>query len=517
MDALHGSTEGALTTAEMAAREDFRLGEASVSPSTRTFSGPGGSTYVEPRVMQVLVVLADAAGRVVTRESLFERCWGGVYVGDDSLNRTVAAIRKLAAEIGGESFMVETVRRTGYRLTVTRGSSTPEIIDSGRMSVGGSRRLFIGGGVAAAVVLGGGGFWWVNRSREDRQFKEIMDRGELALDYGHPSSHAPEYFQRATAMRPGDGRPQGLLALAQAQIAEFGQREAAAAAVTPAERAARIALARDPRDPNARLALIILQRAMLDLATTEDRLRQILAMDPGNISAMRSLWGLLQSAGRSRDAFAWVERANAIKPFAAGNNFPRAQLLWILGRTAEADRVIDRAMQYWPSHPWVRAARFAIFAYTDRPSAALAMLDDDKMRPQEFTPVGISLWRVSLHAFEQRSTASIATALKANIEAAKKNPALAIQAIMALSVLGEVDAAFDIANELMLFREPIAPTRSMRPSIRSTAWRFTPWLFTPPVAAMRADRRFDALCEGIGLTEYWGRRGIKPDYQLGIT
>ena len=44
--------------------------------------------------MQVLVVLADAAGQVVTRETLFNRCWGGVYVGDDSLNRAVAAVRK---------------------------------------------------------------------------------------------------------------------------------------------------------------------------------------------------------------------------------------------------------------------------------------------------------------------------------------------------------------------------------------------------------------------------------------
>jgi hypothetical protein len=42
-------------------------------------------------------------------------------------------------------------------------------------------------------------------------------------------------------------------------------------------------------------------------------------------------------------------------------------------------------------------------------------------------------------------------------------------------------------------------------------------LFTPPGRAIRADPRFNALCDGIGLTEYWAKRGIKPDYQLGIT
>jgi hypothetical protein len=52
--------------------------------------------------------------------------------------------------------------------------------------------------------------------------------------------------------------------------------------------------------------------------------------------------------------------------------------------------------------------------------------------------------------------------------------------------------------------------------VRSTAWRFAPWLFIPPTASLRADPRFNTLCDGIGLTEYWAKRGIKPDYQLGI-
>jgi hypothetical protein len=37
-------------------------------------------------------------------------------------------------------------------------------------------------------------------------------------------------------------------------------------------------------------------------------------------------------------------------------------------------------------------------------------------------------------------------------------------------------------------------------------------MFTPPAAAMRPDPRFLPLCDGIGLTDYWRRRGVKPDY-----
>jgi hypothetical protein len=42
----------------------------------------------------------------------------------------------------------------------------------------------------------------------------------------------------------------------------------------------------------------------------------------------------------------------------------------------------------------------------------------------------------------------------------------------------------------------------------------TQWLFTPPVAAMRADPRFGKLCDEFGLTAYWRARGVKPDYRV---
>jgi hypothetical protein len=48
-----------------------------------------------------------------------------------------------------------------------------------------------------------------------------------------------------------------------------------------------------------------------------------------------------------------------------------------------------------------------------------------------------------------------------------------------------------------------------------TGWRANvQWLFTPPCASIRADPRFKEICDGIGLTEYWRRRGVKPDYMF---
>ena len=511
-----------LKLSDLSVRPDFQLGPMLVSPARRLVQGPGGSAHVQPLIMQVFLMLVDARGQVVTRNDLFDQVWGGVVIGDDSLNRAIAKVRQIGAQVAPALFEIETIPRTGYRLTGTVLTSEHRILPDSeeRSQFGISRRAMVGSATAVGIVAAGGlGLWSLRRSREDRRFNELMELGKQAELYDDSSNKGSEYFQQAAAMRPDNAKAEGLFALTQAMLAEDGGREASAA-VQAAGGAARIALALDPNEPNARLALVTLQRSTLDLATNEDRLREILAMAPDNIAAMQGLTGLLQCAGRSRDALALLERANAIEPFAASLQFPKAQFLWILGRNAEADRVIDRAMQYWPEHRIVRFARFTIYAYTGRPRAALAMLNDPERRPQIYSPDEISLWRVSLAALDQRTPASIAAARRANLDAAKQNPRRSNIAILVLSALGEVDAAFEIANQFLLFRRP-AELRPQAPArqapVKSTGWRFAPWMFTPPVAPMRADPRFNALCDGIGLTEYWAKRGIKPDYQLGIT
>ena len=81
-------------SASLAHRPDLRLGAARISPSTRTLAGSDGSVIVEPRVMQVLLLLADVQGAVVTRAELIEHCWNGQIVGDDSINRAISELRR---------------------------------------------------------------------------------------------------------------------------------------------------------------------------------------------------------------------------------------------------------------------------------------------------------------------------------------------------------------------------------------------------------------------------------------
>ena len=100
----------------LARRKEIHLGEAVVRPSLRTVEGPRGSAKGEPRVIQVLVALADARGEVLSRDDLLQRCWEGRIVGDDAVNRAIGEVRRIIATTGA-GFEVETVPRIGFRLT----------------------------------------------------------------------------------------------------------------------------------------------------------------------------------------------------------------------------------------------------------------------------------------------------------------------------------------------------------------------------------------------------------------
>jgi TolB-like protein/DNA-binding winged helix-turn-helix (wHTH) protein len=99
---------------DLAAEPDFALGQTRVRPSSRELVTPTQTVALEPRVMQVLVVLGASIGRTVPRAELLARCWGGVVVGEDALQRCIGRLRKVAELVGG--FEIETLSRIGYRL-----------------------------------------------------------------------------------------------------------------------------------------------------------------------------------------------------------------------------------------------------------------------------------------------------------------------------------------------------------------------------------------------------------------
>lgn len=101
---------------QLAVEQPFRLGTLHVMPALRQVEVAGASRTLEPRVMQVLVLLAGKGGGIVGRDELVARCWNGRVVGDNAINRVISILRALGTET--DAFRIETITKVGYRLSV---------------------------------------------------------------------------------------------------------------------------------------------------------------------------------------------------------------------------------------------------------------------------------------------------------------------------------------------------------------------------------------------------------------
>src|SRR6185295_12549384 len=94
----------------------FRIGDRLVDPSLNRVTQGDRTVQVEPKIMHVLVTLAERPGEVVTRDELMTRVWNGVFVTDDVLHRAIRELRRLFDDDSEQSRVIETIRKRGYRL-----------------------------------------------------------------------------------------------------------------------------------------------------------------------------------------------------------------------------------------------------------------------------------------------------------------------------------------------------------------------------------------------------------------
>ena len=481
-----------------------------IDPVRRRISGAGGEATIEPLVMQLLLQLVERQGQVLPRRELFDHLWGNAQVGDDSLNRLVGSLRKALERTSGDAVQIETVPRVGYRLIAEQATN-------GRM-LPVTRRSLIAAGASSVVILCGAGLWRAQDARAAEAQRGI-NRGDILLRDAVPlqAGEATPPLRSALEIEPGNAKALGLLALAEETRANNGGSANAGETLRAAETAARAALRRDPNEPHARLAMIDITAGSLDWSQMEDRLEDLRGSAPTNLHVLGALTSFLQAAGRTSKSWVYNEQAAALAPASPTPQWRRALRLWTAGRTEDALNLSERLLPLWPRHALVWNARFMVLAFTGRTGAAEAMLRDAAASAGNSHPARPEQWLPTLAAFAEASPPRIVRARDANLAAAQRNPGQATYAAMALSQLGEVDAAFQVIDALLLSKGPLVANRPIVPHsfvANSPSWCRTQWLFMPPLAAVRRDARFKALCEEIGLARYWRQRGVGPDTRL---
>jgi len=140
---------------DQALEQGFQLDGLQIEPQTGEVSGPGGREKLDRKVMDVLVLMAQHAGHVVSREELLAKLWPNAVVTDDALTRCFYELRRQLSHAGGDEryrLLLETLPKRGYRLN---GTVTPLRPQTSAASPQRPKRRILAMAIAipAAIVL----------------------------------------------------------------------------------------------------------------------------------------------------------------------------------------------------------------------------------------------------------------------------------------------------------------------------------------------------------------------------
>lgn len=94
----------------------FMLGHWFVYPRHGFIENEEKRVFLEPKLLDVLVLLVENADDVVSIDLLLERCWPRGIYGDNPVHKAIAMLRKALGDDAKSPRYIATVRKRGYRL-----------------------------------------------------------------------------------------------------------------------------------------------------------------------------------------------------------------------------------------------------------------------------------------------------------------------------------------------------------------------------------------------------------------
>jgi len=92
------------------------MGALAIDSGTRTVTVRGAPLTLTHKEFELLGALADAQGRVLSREFLLDRVWGYTRAGEIESRTVDVHVRRLRVKLGPEGRRILTVKSVGYRL-----------------------------------------------------------------------------------------------------------------------------------------------------------------------------------------------------------------------------------------------------------------------------------------------------------------------------------------------------------------------------------------------------------------
>jgi DNA-binding winged helix-turn-helix (wHTH) protein len=419
---------------EMAAREIYRFGDFTLDVRERRLMSGHEAVRLSPKAFDVLAVLVQQSGHLVTKNELLARVWPESFVEEGILTVHMSALRKALGDDTRPSSYIETVARSGYRFiaAVTRDETEEE-----RPALYAMTRP-----VELYELVGRGRSHLMSASYFELPAADEAFRAAVAIDPTYAPAHA------------GLAR----VCCARAAIGMAPHQDA----FTEAKASALRALAMDSGSADAQVALgTVLFLGEWDWPAAEHSLRRALDINPDHTEALLQYASLQEALGRLDEGLRFKQQALARDPRSPGVLVQIAVSYWHQRKYDDTLAWARRALEIDPKHMlasefiagvyWKvgdiagfaeeNVRRAAVFGVPDK---ALANLKQITAQMKEvFATAGVS--GVNRFMAEQMTNERVEfdTRLK-----------MAVRRAVLYSAAGRLDEAFEALDQAITFRDP---------------------------------------------------------------
>jgi DNA-binding winged helix-turn-helix (wHTH) protein len=182
---------------------DFRIAGWLVQPSLNRLSSEDRLVQLEPKLMDVLVYLAENAGQVMSKIDITDAVWTDVFITESVITRSIAGLRRAFGDDVKNPRFIETISKRGYRLIAevepSSGGEQPQARAQPSAATGSSaiartavpyvvgqwvrRENFYGRAAIIDEVLGGNRNWlWLLGTRRIGKTSVLKQLEDLALN-----------------------------------------------------------------------------------------------------------------------------------------------------------------------------------------------------------------------------------------------------------------------------------------------------------------------------------------------
>ncbi len=353
-----GDPESGATEFLAVPHEEFQCGDFTVEPVACRIHGLLGATHLRPKVMEVLIALARARGRVVSRQELVRDVWGGAFVSDAVVTNAIGELRRaLNGAVPGRP-SVETIPRRGYRLLLP--VSQPHLATSPRRPQPVAPAARLSGSSAgeyrrARLLLRGSTYEQLERGLQAmrevvrREPRHALARTELArgcfllASWGRDRGRDLVADIEEHAARAVQLDPEGLEPLLWSTMAQVATRWFPRQALWPLGRL----LQRDPRHVATRDALAHCLAALGRLEEAVELQRRAVDEEPFSPALRTGLGFFLRVAGRLEEAEHELLTTLELHPSWSISRLELARVRLAQGRTHEACEDLQAVEPAW--------------------------------------------------------------------------------------------------------------------------------------------------------------------------